>query len=52
MEKYAALARVASKALEGFLQKVPKTARKVSVKDCREAVDGPYHEELKALGLM
>jgi hypothetical protein len=52
VEKYAALARVASKALEGFLQKLPKAARKVSVKDCREAVDGPYHEELKALGLM
>lgn len=52
VEKYAALARVASKALEGFLRKLPKGARKVSVKDSRDAVDGPYHEELRALGLL
>lgn len=48
---YAALARVASKALEAFIDKLPAAARLKSVAEQRRAIDGPYMIKLQSLGL-
>lgn len=46
---YAALARVASKALERFIARLPV---RTTTKDERAALDAPYMAELAALGLV
>lgn len=52
-EAYAACARVASKALAGFIAKLPPVERpRLTIRQEQEALDAPYHAELRALGLM
>jgi hypothetical protein len=49
---YAALARVASKAVEGFIAGRPQGAGMITVRQAQEALDQPFMAELSALGLM
>lgn len=51
LEMYAALARVASKALEGAIARLPEGPLKPTLRDDRKAIDAPYDERLQALGL-
>ena len=52
MTSYAATARVASKALEQFIDSLPKTPRKMTVRQAQQELDAPYMDELRALCLV
>ena len=49
---YATLARVASKALERFIDTIPEGRREMTLKQAQEALDAPHMAELEALGLI
>lgn len=49
---YAATARVASKALRRFIEELPPTASRMTIKEAQQSVDAPHHEELRTLGLL
>jgi hypothetical protein len=51
-ERYAALARVASNALERFIRRLPEGPGKRTARQSRDALDGPFFAELRATGLM
>jgi hypothetical protein len=47
MTNYAATARVASKALERFIDGLPKAITKTTTKQEQQALDAPYMAELE-----
>ena len=49
---YATLARVASKALERFIDKLPEGRREMTMKQAQQALDAPHMDELEAMGLI
>jgi hypothetical protein len=51
LAEYAALARVASKAIEGYLDTLPPRPKR-TLQQCRRALDAPYRAELVAAGLV
>mgnify|MGYP003383582924 CR=1 FL=1 len=52
LTRYAALARVASKALGRFIEQLPTEGRATTVKQAQQALDAPYLAELEAMGLL
>ena len=52
LASYATLARVASKALERFIDRLPEGRREMTRKQAQEALDAPHMAELEALGLI
>lgn len=52
VERYAALTRVISKAIEKQLPGLHRDAPVISDKKTRDVLDAPYHAELRSLGLM
>jgi hypothetical protein len=51
-EKYAASARVASKALEALFRRLSGGSRRLTPRQAQDALDGPFFAELQAAGLM
>jgi hypothetical protein len=43
---YAAIARVASKAIAGFIARIPEEPRRLTIRQERELIDAPYADEL------
>ena len=53
LAEYAAIARVASKAIEGYLATLPPLpADAKTLRQCQQELDAPYAAELRVLGLM
>lgn len=49
---YTATARVASKALERFIQNLPEDAERITTREAQEALDAPYKAELISLSMV
>ena len=49
---YAALARVASKAIAGFIDKMPVGVHRLTIRQEQQLLDDPYEDELRALDLI
>jgi len=49
---YAAAARVASKALQGLIERLPEGALRLTIVQERHRLDGPYHDGLREMGLL
>lgn len=51
LARYAALARIASKSLEVFAERLPEAVRRLSIKEARRSLDALYDGDLQEQGL-